>query len=172
VLALGSATPSKNNATVIKAFRKIERKIPSLSLVIAGKNWHEVPFDPELLDDRVILTGFIGDEDLPVLLQAADLFAFPSLHEGFGLPVIEAMAAGVPVITSNVTALPEVGGDAALYVDPGSVTELAEKMELLLTHHDLAAEMKRKGLIRAQSFQWDTTCRETADACMELCDGA
>jgi glycosyltransferase involved in cell wall biosynthesis len=172
VLALGSTQPHKNNSNLIRAFRLIEKNFPSLCLVIGGVSWRGREFDPELLDDRVILAGFIGDGDLPVLLQAAELFAFPSLHEGFGLPMIEAMAAGVPVITSNVTALPEVGGDAALYVDPASVTDLAEKMELVLTHRDLAAEMKRKGLIRAQSFQWETTCREIAAACMELCNGA
>ncbi len=172
ILALGSATPNKNNVTVIKAFRQIEGQFPGLRLVIGGKNWLGKSFPPELLDEKVVLPGFIEDADLPVLFSGAQLFAFPSIHEGFGLPVIEAMAHGVPVITSNVTALPEIGGDAALYVDPASVSELAEKMALVLSRVEVAEKMKQKGLARAQSFRWETTCEEIAAACKELCGSA
>jgi len=171
VFALGSADPNQNNETVIKAFRKIQGKFPDLSLVIGGKSWLGKTFDPALLDDKVILTGFIEEEDLPLLYRSAELFTFPSMHEGFGLPVVEAMAQGVPVITSNVTAMPEVGGDAALYVDPTSIADLAEKMDMVLSHSDLEKEMRSKSLLRAQCFRWETTCREIASACMELCDG-
>lgn len=172
ILALGSATPNKNNTRVIQAFRTIRERFPDLSLVIGGRNWLGKSFDPAILDDRVILTGFVDDADLPVLFAAAKLFVFPSLHEGFGLPVIEAMAHGVPVIASNVTALPEVGGHAALYVDPLSVTDLADKMALLLSRPELADEMSRKGLRRVESFRWETACQEIAAACRELCDAS
>lgn len=172
VLALGSATPNKNNTRVIRAFRIIRNQFPELSLVIGGKNWLGKAFDPEILDNSIILTDFVDDKDLPVLFMAANLFVFPSLHEGFGLPVVEAMSQGVPVITSNITALPEVGGDAAVYVDPMSVADLAEKMTLVLGSQDIVEEMRCKGLRRAESFRWETTCQEIATACRELCNGS
>lgn len=168
VLALGSATPNKNNTSVLKAFRMIEDRFPGVRLVIGGKNWLGKTFDPALVDEKVILPGFVEDSDLPVLFHAAQLFVFPSFHEGFGLPVIEAMAYGAPVIASNVTALPEVGGDAALYVNPSSVDELASKMEMVLSSADLANEMREKGLRRAESYRWERCCEDIALACREL----
>jgi glycosyltransferase involved in cell wall biosynthesis len=157
---------------VIRAFRKIQDRFPDLSLVIGGKNWLGKSFPPELMDNRIRLTGFIQDEHLPALMEGAELFAFPSFHEGFGLPVIEAMSCGVPVITSNVTALPEVAGDAALCVSPHSVDEIATAMERVLTDPKLALQMSQRGLARAQRFRWETACREIVDICRELVQGA
>ena len=170
IFALGSADLNQNNANVIKAFRAITSRFPHLSLVIGGASLQGRTFPQELLDERVILTGFIDDRDLPLLYRSAELFVFPSLHEGFGFPPLEAMAQGVPVITSNVTAMPEVGGDAPLYVDPLSVDDIAQKMEIVLRNKDVASEMKRKGIMRADSFRWETTCSEISTACMELCN--
>lgn len=172
IFALGSATPNKNNISVIHAFRKVQNRFPDLSLVIGGKNWLGKSFPPELMDERIRLTGFIEDDHLPALMEGAELFAFPSLHEGFGLPVIEAMSCGVPVITSNVTALPEVAGDAALCVSPHSVEEISAAMERVLSDPLLAQQMAQRGLVRAEKFRWETACKEIADACRELAKGA
>jgi glycosyltransferase involved in cell wall biosynthesis len=168
IFALGSTEPRKNNLTVIKAFRKLEKNHPGLNLVIGGKNWRGKRFDSSLLDEKIAMTGFIEDADMPAIFSAAELFAFPSLYEGFGLPVIEAMAQGVPVITSNVTSLPEVGGDAALYVAPTSIDDLAAKMDLVLSRKDLTAEMREKGLSRVQLFRWEATCQQIVAALSEL----
>ncbi|UWZ85561.1 glycosyltransferase family 4 protein [Occallatibacter riparius] len=170
VFGIGSSAPNQNNIALLKAFRAIESRFPELNLVIGGGRGGAPSFPPELLDEKVIQTGFIENDDLPLVYRAADLFVFPSLHEGFGLPVIEAMAEGVPVITSNVTALPEIAADAALLVWPESVQEIISAMTQLLSDPVLAEEMKQKGLTRARHFNWDTACREIASACMELCD--
>ena len=170
VFGIGSSAPNQNNITLLKAFRAIEKRFPDLNLVIGGGRGSAPPFPPELLDDKVIQTGFIENDDLPLIYRAADLFVFPSLHEGFGLPVIEAMAEGVPVITSNATALPEIGADAAIYFHPESVEELSAAMIQILSDSALYEEMKLKGLARARHFNWDTGCREVASACMELCN--
>ena len=110
VLSLGSTEPRKNNRRVIEAMRLLSQQHSGPLLAIAGSPWRGAAFAPEPQDDRVRLLGHVPDEDLPVLFANAELLAFPSFYEGFGFPVIEAMAAGVPVVTSNVTALPEVAG--------------------------------------------------------------
>lgn len=168
VFAVGSTEPRKNNNSVIRAFQKVRGRFPQLQLVIAGRLWRGQQFDRALLDDRIVQTGFVADEDMPTLFGAAEVFVFPSLHEGFGFPVIEAMAQGVPVITSNVTALPEVAGDAALCCDPASVDNIAAAMERVLTNRDLAECLRNRGILRAKSFHWDSTCIEIAAACSQV----
>jgi glycosyltransferase involved in cell wall biosynthesis len=107
----------------------------------------------------------VTDEDLPALYNGADLFCFPSLYEGFGLPVLEAMACGTPVVTSNSTSLPEVAGEAALLVDPYDVEAIAEAMRRVLEEPELAAELRERGLKRAAEFTWERTARETSGLC-------
>jgi len=109
----------------------------------------------------VVFTGYVSQEKLPCLYRNADLFVFPSLYEGFGLPVLEAMACGTPVITSNTSSLPEVAGDAAVLVDPYSVEDIADAMERVLTDPDLRTELSRKGKERAKQFTWEKCARET-----------
>lgn len=168
IFALGSTEPRKNNAAVIRAFRLIRSQFPLLQLVIAGKPWRGRQFDPALLDDGIVQTGFVADDEMYSLYRAAEAFVFPSLHEGFGLPLIEAMACGVPVIASNVAALPEVAADAALYCDPRSDSSIATALADVLSNPVLAGDLRVKGLSRAQLFKWEDTCFQIAAACAKV----
>ena len=109
----------------------------------------------------MIFPGFVPDEDLPALYSATDLFVFPSLYEGFGLPVLEAMACGAPVVTSNTSSLPEVAGGAALLVDPNSVDALARAMREVLDNKTLRDDLRARGPKQAARFSWETAARET-----------
>ncbi|MGC9082856.1 MAG: glycosyltransferase family 4 protein, partial [Anaerolineae bacterium] len=115
------------------------------------------------LEDRVRFTGYVPDEDLPALYSAADLFAFPSLYEGFGLPVLEAMACGVPVVCSNTSSLPEVVGEAGIMVEPHNVHALARAMGRVLTDEALRASLRARGLERAQRFTWEEAAKRTVE---------
>jgi glycosyltransferase involved in cell wall biosynthesis len=168
VLALGGTEPRKNNTRVLEAFRLLAGYRPDLQLAIVGGNWRGRVFDSNLVDPRVRLLGYVSQDDLPVLMQSAAVLVFPSLHEGFGLPVIEAMALGTPVITSNVTALPEVAGGAALLVNPNQVDEIAAAIRLVVENRDFSADLSRRGRARAAHFRWETTCTEILAACQSL----
>jgi glycosyltransferase involved in cell wall biosynthesis len=113
------------------------------------------------LSDEVILTGYVADEDLPTYYSGAECFVLPSLYEGFGLPPLEAMACGCPVIVSNVTSLPEIVGDAALLVNPHSADELARAIESILTNGRLKEGLVTRGLKHAGKFSWEKTATET-----------
>jgi glycosyltransferase involved in cell wall biosynthesis len=113
------------------------------------------------LQNDVIFTGYISDEDLPALYNAADLFVYPSIFEGFGLPPLEAMACGTPVITSNTSSLPEVVGNAGIMVDPYDVDRLADAMYEVLSNVGLREDMIKRGLEKAKMFSWDKCARET-----------
>jgi glycosyltransferase involved in cell wall biosynthesis len=113
------------------------------------------------LSQSVSFIGPVSDEELPLLYAGASVFLFPSLHEGFGLPVLEAMACGTPVVTSNVTSLPEIAGGAAVVIDPANTQELIAAMMRVLTNEALAEELRQKGLARAGRFTWDETARQT-----------
>jgi len=120
------------------------------------------------LQERVLLPGFIADEDLPALYSGAKVFAFPSLYEGFGLPALEAMACGTPVVTSNLSALPEVVGDAAIQVDPYDVQALAEAIAEVLKSERLRNEMRAKGLVRVKSFSLEEEAHKTLSVYEEV----
>ena len=113
------------------------------------------------LENDVVFLGFVEDADLPVLYRKADFFVYPSIYEGFGMPILEAMACGTPVITSNCSSMPEVAGDAALLVDPLDVEDMAAKMLELAGSDDLRRLCARRGLARAAQFSWEKTARET-----------
>ena len=113
------------------------------------------------LEERVVTPGYVADEDLPPLYGAAEVFIFPSLYEGFGLPVIEAMACGCPVITSNVSSMPEIAGDAALLVDPVNVEQIAETINKILNEKGLQSALSEKGVRRAAFFSWEKSAQET-----------
>jgi len=186
VLFVGTLQPRKNLIRLIEAFSPSTRlrraqssrsgrrlsnpqsPISNLQLVIAGKKgWlYEEIFQQveELeLEGKVVFTGYVVAGDLPALLSGAGLFVFPSLYEGFGLPVLEAMACGTPVICSNASSLPEVAGDAALLVDPLDVEGLAAAMERVLGDEALRAELIERGFERARKFSWERCARETLD---------
>ncbi|MBF0275259.1 MAG: glycosyltransferase family 4 protein [Nitrospinae bacterium] len=112
------------------------------------------------LKEKVVFSGFIEDDDLPLFYYAADVFAFPSFYEGFGMPIIESMACGTPVLTSNVYSMPEIGGDAALYVNPYNVHEITAILDKILSNKKLQNELIEKGLKRAKEFSWKKCAEE------------
>ncbi len=159
VLSLGTIQPRKNYRRLIEAFAQLD---PAFSLVIGGgKGWRDEAIFAQVtrlgLEQRVHFPGFIADADLPALYSAATLFALPSLYEGFGLPLLEAMACGTPVISSNQSSLPEVVGSAGLLVNPREVTAIAEAMSKVLTDADLHQQLSQAGLKQATKFSWDKT---------------
>jgi glycosyltransferase involved in cell wall biosynthesis len=166
ILSVGSLEPGKNRDRLIVAYSRLRERGLQHHLVIAGQRAWRYQSDLDLvrhlrLDDNVHYLGYVDGADMPGLYSGADLLAFPSLYEGFGLPVLEAMACGTPVVTSSVSALPEVAGDAALLVDPKDVAGLAEAMERALADETLHADLRARGLQRAREFSWDKAARET-----------
>ena len=113
------------------------------------------------LGKQVIFTGYVRDEDLPAIYSGARLFVFPSLYEGFGLPPLEAMVCGTPVVCSNAASLPEVVGSAAITVDPYDVGCLAEALRRVLSDEQLQEDLRQRGLVRARQFTWETAARQT-----------
>ncbi len=162
VLFVGNLAPRKNLARLLEAWRIVGPRFPETSLVLAGAT-SQVFRTAGLaaLPAGVIAVGYVPDEFLPALYCGAQCFVFPSLYEGFGLPLLEAMACGVPVLTSRVTSLPEVAGDAALLVDPYEVDSLADGLKQLLTDGALRLTLSRRGLARASSYTWERTAKAT-----------
>jgi glycosyltransferase involved in cell wall biosynthesis len=168
VLFLGMLQPMKNLVRLIQAFSEIVRRgFPGLLVLAGPKGWGYAEAAAEVqtqgLGMRVIFPGPIPDERLPGLLSAAEIFVYPSLYEGFGLPPLEAMACGVPVVASNSSSLPEVVGDAGLMVDPLSVGELAGAMWRALTDVDLRAGLRARGFEQVRRFTWEGTARRTLE---------
>lgn len=166
VLSVGSREPGKNRARLIRAMHELRGEgIDRALLVVGQKAWkfeEELTLVRELgMGDRVIFAGYVAAEDLPALYAAADLFAFPSLYEGFGVPVLEAMACGAPVVTSNVSATAEVAGEAALLVDPLSVASIRDGLRSLLSDGALRSRLSRRGMERAARFSWRRAADET-----------
>ncbi|HIQ39262.1 MAG TPA: glycosyltransferase family 1 protein [Methanothermococcus okinawensis] len=165
ILYVGTLEPRKNIPTLIKAYYKLKKQGLPHKLVITGKKGWKYKSIFETIDKLnlrkdVIFTGYVPDEDLPALYNAADLFVYPSLYEGFGLPPLEAMACGTPVITSNTSSLPEVVGDAGIMVDPYDVDGLSKAMYEVLTNDGLREELRKKGLERAKLFSWKKCAEE------------
>ncbi len=154
VFALGSSDPRKNVAELLLAHRALPAKLRSkYPLLIGGARWHneQVALDG---DAHARLLGFIADEDLPLVFRLATIFVFPSLFEGFGLTVLEAMASGTPVITSNTTSIPEAAGDAAMLVDPTSRTQITQAMHTLLQNEGMQRQLAKAGTKQVQKFSW------------------
>lgn len=169
ILYVGTIQPRKNIDSLIEAFARL-RSINSITpgLVIVGrKGWlYDRLFEriSELgLTDSVFFTGFVPDEELPFIYDGATAFSYLSLFEGFGLPPLEAMACGVPVVVSNTTSLPEVVGDAGFLVPPTDIDAIVTALAKLLDNPELAAAMSKKGSERARSFSWDRCAQETLE---------
>jgi glycosyltransferase involved in cell wall biosynthesis len=168
VLSVSARRPHKNLPRLIEAFATVSAEPPPL-LVLPG---YETPFEDELrrradelgVAGRTRFLGWVSDEDLEGLYAAATCFAFPSLAEGFGLPVLEAMQRGVPVACSAAGPLPEIGGDAVRYFDPVDVEGMARAISDLLVNERLRAELAKAGRQRARSFTWERTARETVES--------
>jgi len=164
VLYVGSNKPHKNLVRLIEAWRKI--RLQPYSLVIAGFWDLRYPEPQERamsldLKGSIQFVGEIAEADLPALYSGAELFVFPSLVEGFGLPILEAMACGVSTVTSNTSAMPEVAGDAAVFINPFNVDSLAEAIYRVLNDKDHRATLKHKGFERAKQFTWKRCAAET-----------
>lgn len=170
IFYVGTVQPRKNLVRLIDAFAQVHANRAgadaALTLVIAGKRgWRTEAIEQRAaalgIAAQVQFIGYVEDDDLPVLLSDALAFALPSLYEGFGMPVLEAMACGTPVLTSSTSALPEVAGDAALLVDPEDQAAIAVGLERLVTQDSLRAELRARGLARAAAFTWDRCAAQT-----------
>jgi glycosyltransferase involved in cell wall biosynthesis len=172
LLSLAGIEPRKNIPAIIGAYASLPDDVRP-ALVIAGpvapwnpEGWNLVrPALAELphrVRDRIVVTGYVSEGEKVALLGGAEALVYPSLYEGFGLPVIEAMACGTPVLTSDVSALPETAGDAALLVDPGAPAAITAGMERILTDTELRERLRVAGIARAAAFSWDETARLTA----------
>ena len=170
ILGLGTLQPRKNFDGLIKAFGRLlnsgsdQPRYPDVQLVIAGgKGWMYEDLAAQVersgLADRVHFAGFVADEDLPALYSLADVFAFPSWYEGFGLPALEAMACGTPVVSADNSSLPEVVGEAGLMVDAGDTDGLAVALSNLLSNVDLRAGLAAAGPVQARQFTWEASAR-------------
>jgi glycosyltransferase involved in cell wall biosynthesis len=167
ILFVGTLEPRKNVARLIEAYARLSSDRPPLML-IGGRGWlyDDVFARVEALNlsDEVHFVGYVPAEDLPRWYNAASLFVYPSLYEGFGLPPLEAMACGTPVVTSTASSLPEVVGDAGLLVDPTDTEELASAMGLVLADAGLREEMRGAGLARARDYSWRRTAQHTVSS--------
>jgi glycosyltransferase involved in cell wall biosynthesis len=164
-LFVGGLSPLKNFGNLLRAYEKVYKMFPHKLVFTGFKRW-KFSKDLQLVDqlglhDHVLFTDFIPDEDIPAMYNLADLFVFPSLYEGFGMPVLEAMACGCPVLTTETGCSPEVAGDAALLVDPYAPDKIAEAIQRLLTDEQLRQGLIEKGLVRAKQFGWERCARET-----------
>lgn len=161
VLYVGTLQPRKNLPFLVHAFARVAEKIPSLSLVLVG-NRAGHHFDPAIdeavretgLESRIVFPGFVDQEDLPTLYAGAELFAYPSLYEGFGLPLLEAMSQDVPVVAADISVFREVAGDAALYADPSDLAAMEESLYNGLTSSETRADLVRNGHRRMEGFSW------------------
>lgn len=172
ILHVGSLHPRKNLARLIEAFALIKDTLGGLQLVLAGRPGWEYGRLLEKIDElglagRVILPGYVSDEERSALYRGARVYAFPSLYEGFGFPVLEAMAHGAPVVCSNTSSLPELVADAALTVDPLDVQGLAEAVEQLLVDETLRRDLVQRGFRRVELFSWESCARSTLDVLIE-----
>jgi glycosyltransferase involved in cell wall biosynthesis len=170
VLFLGTIEPRKNVSRLVDAFAQLLATDPEttsdLYLVVAGgKGWFSEPVFAQVealgLEDRVFFPGYVSEEEKVLWYNAATCFCYPSLYEGFGLPPLEAMACGVPVITSNTSSLPEVVGDAGLAVPPEDTAALCEALRRLTVNPALRAELVQRGRARTRRFSWAEAARQT-----------
>lgn len=165
LLYVGRLEKKKNIANIITAFASVKELQSDLQLVLAGSSGHQFEEIKKIIENNklkseVIITGYIEQKDLPIIYNHAEIFLFPTLYEGFGLPILESMASGVPVITSNFAPHTEVGGDSAYYVDAYSSESLADGIIKILTNTDLRQSLKEKGLARIKKFSWCQTAKE------------
>ena len=166
-LYIGQWRSHKNVIRLIRAFALLRRRYQLDYQLVLGSKID--PAYPEVqatikelnLSDDVVLTGYITDDELPYLYNGAECFVFPSLYEGFGLPPLEAMACGTPVVSANTSCLPEVLGDAAIYFDPLNIEEMAKVMAEVGRNYSLKRELKAKGIKQARLYSFDRMAEET-----------
>lgn len=170
VLFVGTLQPRKNIEKLIEAFSKIDKDI--LLIIVGKKGWlyEDILNAPEKfgIPQKVKFLDFVSDDELPSLYKNALCFVLPSLYEGFGLPVLEAMKNGCPVLTSNVSSLPEAGGDAVLYFNPLNVDEISKTIKKIIDDKNLRQEMIKKGFLQVKKFSWEKTARQTLEVLQEV----
>ncbi|MEK7652983.1 MAG: glycosyltransferase family 1 protein [Patescibacteria group bacterium] len=164
LLYVGRIERKKNVANLIRAFIEVKRQFPGLRLVLAGEGgnlYEEIKkiIFQEKVEQEIIMTGYVAEEDLPEILRNAEIFLFPTLYEGFGLPIIQAMASGVPVVASDLEPHREVSGGAAALARPMNHRAIAQKIIEILSNNKIREELSQKGLARAQDFSWEKTAR-------------
>lgn len=164
---IGNKDPRKNTKRLLDAFCELKQtKFSNAKLVMAGVNEETLDamlkdmFVPLALKKDIVLTGYIEDEDLPIIYSLAQVFLFPSLREGFGIPILEAMASGVPVITSNTSSMPEVAGKSALLINPYNTQELTQAMVKLLSDENFRNILIQKGLKQSREFSWNQSAKK------------
>jgi glycosyltransferase involved in cell wall biosynthesis len=166
ILYVGLVEPRKNLPVLLNAYKKIVAGGTEYQLVIVGRyGWMYEDVIRQIrvsnLENRVHLTGYVDYEDLPIVYNLASLFVYPTIYEGFGLPALEALACGTPVITTNVSSLPEIVDEAGLLIPPDDVQSLYEAMKAVLEDHQLRQKLIRAGPIRAERFTWERTAEQT-----------
>jgi|AntAceMinimDraft_16_1070373.scaffolds.fasta_scaffold00270_6 glycosyltransferase involved in cell wall biosynthesis len=171
IIAVGTIEPRKNLTMLFEAFSEIRKADIDLKLVIIGKSgWFFKKIVAKMHGSKevVIFTGYVERNELPILYSGAEFMVFPSIYEGFGLPPLEAMKCGCPVICSNSSSLPEVCGQAAILFDPAKPEELQKAMLEIITKPDLKKFMKNEGLIQATKFSWERCAEETIEFFMDI----
>jgi glycosyltransferase involved in cell wall biosynthesis len=175
ILFVGLLEPRKNVPTLLHAYRDlVDRGIRKQLAIVGRRGWMYDKIFSTLhslqLKDLVVFTDYVPEEDLPYLYNGACLFVYPSLYEGFGLPVLEAMSCGTPVVTSNVSSMPEIVGDAGLLIDPHDSKQLARAMERIIADKDLDHSLRKSGLQRAADFSWERMAQETLRLYNQICE--
>ncbi len=178
ILAVGNLQPRKNLRRLIEAFARLKGAgtIPHGLVLVGRSRWRGLDVLDAVkafgLADEMVLTGYVPDADLPTLYSAAEVFVYPSLYEGFGLPPLEAMVCGTPVIASATSSLPEVVGDAAVLIDPTDVGDLTTALTRVLSDAALRQRLSTAGVARAARFSWDDTARRTLAVYEEVLRGS
>jgi glycosyltransferase involved in cell wall biosynthesis len=171
ILFVGTLEPRKNVPLLLDAFARLRRRLDAQLILVGGRGWLDEPiFDAHArsgVGDAARFVGNLGEDDLAVLYSHAGVFALPSLYEGFGLPVLEAMACGAPVVCSNAGPLPEVAGDAAVFLTPEDPDAWAATMLDVLTNTALTAELRRRGFARQTEFSWERSAHATREVYRE-----
>lgn len=173
IFSVGTVQPRKNYVRLIKALAALRMEKYDIHLVIAGgKGWLDNPIyraiDDTHMNEFVHMIGFVDEADLPALYSEATCFAFPSLYEGFGLPVLEAMGCRTPVVTSNISSLPEAAGDAALMVDPYNLDAITTAIKQVIDDEALRGALIRKGVERSKQFTWDRAAQQLGQIYRDL----
>jgi glycosyltransferase involved in cell wall biosynthesis len=172
LLTVSTIEPRKNLSNVLKAFAQIKNKIDHDLLLVGAWGWYSNDLinliEALKIKKRIKFLGFLNREELRLMYNSAEVFLYPSLYEGFGLPLLEAMACGCPVLTSNISALPEVAGDAAITVNPHCVEEISDGIITLVNDKEKREALSKKGLTRAKMFSWEKCAQETIKAYSEM----